>query len=149
MLSYDTPLRECYFAPSSAFGATTESQQWIGPKGLTGWVRDIMVYITASMVGTTTVPEITVGSSEGATTYARFRLGTTAIAGYTTATAVRRASIVAADNWDNASLADFAGHVLMRTAVIPADTIFFISRVAGVGGTPAGTGPSWVWIDWY
>jgi hypothetical protein len=113
-------------------------------------VRDIDVYITASMVGTTTVPEICVGSSQGDASYARFRLGTAVGTGYA-ATAPRRASVVGGFTLEDGTpvYEDYTGHVKMATAVIPADTAFFISRVAGTGGSPAGTGSSRVIIDWY
>lgn len=140
---------EFYAQPSSAFGATTETQTYMGPKGKQGYVRDIDIDITADMVGTTTVPEIMVGTASGLSEYARFRLGTTAILGYTSAAGPRRASVVAggAKNFD-----DFAGHVKLGSDVsatrIPADTAFVITRKLGVGGTPAGTGRSRVIIDW-
>jgi hypothetical protein len=150
MTTYDDPIREIYVQPSSAFGATTESTQYMGPKGKVGRVRDIDVYITATMVGTTTVPEICVGTSAGDPSYARFRLGTTAIAGYA-ATAPFRASVIGGNTIDDGTpvYEDYTGHVKLATAVIPADTAFFISRVAGTGGVPAGTGPSRVIIDWF
>lgn len=151
MTSYDNPQTEIYIAPSSAFGAATESQRYFGPKGKVGYVRDIDIHITADMVGTTTVPEIAVGATQGAAEYARFRLGTTLILGYTIAAGPRRASQVAGTPPPKSGLAfeDFVGHVKLGTALIPADTAFYISRVAGVGGAPAGTGPSRVIIDWF
>src|SRR5882724_5033911 len=100
-MSYDVPAaRETYVFPSSAFGATTENRKFIGPKGKKGTVRDIRTYITADMVGTTTVPEINVGSAAsdaGAVVaeYARHRLGTTAILGNTAAGTPYRARALA------------------------------------------------------
>jgi hypothetical protein len=150
MPTYDMPQREEYVAVSSAFGATTESQQFMGPKGKKGLVRDIDVYLTATCVGTTTVPEICVGTSQGNSAYGRFRLGTAAGTGYA-ATAPFRASVVGGNTTqdDSTSYEDYAGHVMLGTAYIPADTAFFISRVAGTGGSPAGTGSSRVIIDWF
>lgn len=154
-MSYEHPRTEIYQQPSSAFGATTESAQYRGPKGMKGQVRDICVYLTAAAVGTTTVPEIAVGTAAGLSEYARFRLGTTAIAGYATFPAPYRASVIAGDSQYGFSLLeDFAGHVKMSAAYtpaayIPADAIFFISRVAGTGGSPAGTGSSFVIVDWF
>lgn len=148
---YDEPVRERYTIPSVAFGATTTSQSWQGPKGKKGIVRDITVHITASMVGTTTVPEVTVGASAGTPTYARFRLGTTAIAGYTTGqSAVRRATseIGNKGNGGTQVLNDYSGHVALGTDYLPADTVFVVSGVQGVGGTPAGTGIIHVDVDW-
>ena len=156
MPTYDNAWREIYVQPSSAFGATTESSQYYGPKGKKGLVVDIDVYVTASMVGTTTVPEIAVGTAAAVAAgttfreYALFKLGTTAIAGYTL-TAPYRASTVGGNTTmdDTPVYEDFTGHVRLRTTLIPADTIFFITRVAGTGGAPAGTGPSRVIIDWF
>ncbi len=156
-VTYDAPQREEYFQPSAAFGATTDNFVYIGPKGKKGLVRDVEVYITADMVGTTTVPEVTIGTATTLVEYGRFRLGTTAAAGYTSAGGPRRASVVA--NNTNATSAtgevtkdvyeDFTGHVKMATSFIPADTAFTVSRKLGVGGTPAGTGASKVTIEWF
>jgi hypothetical protein len=147
MPTYDSPRTEIYIQPASAFGATTESTVWQTPaypapmSANYGFVRDIDVATpSADMVGTTTVPEITVGVSAGATEYARFRLGTTATAGYTTAQGPRRASRIASA---------YTGHVELSKARIPASANFFISRVAGTGGSPAGNAVSRVIIDWF
>lgn len=150
MATYDSPITEEYYIPSAAFGATTDAMRIVGPKGRKGYVRDIMVDITASMVGTTTVPEIVVGATSGASEYARFRLGTSATSGYA-ATAVFRASQVGGNTLQDATpvYEDYTGHVKMATAPIPADTQVFITRVAGVGGTPAGTGAVRVTVDWF
>ncbi len=130
-MSYDNPSkRETYVFPSSAFGATTENRKFLSPKGKKGTVRDIRTYITADMVGTTTVPEINVGASAGSSEYARHRLGTTAILGNTAAGTPYRARALAegAAGWPGGpplSLIDYAGHVLLEIAKIPADTAFF------------------------
>ena len=157
-MSYDNPQKETYVFPSSAFGATTESRAIKGPKGKKGIVRDIRTYLTADCVGTTTVPEINVGSAAsdaGAikAEYARHRLGTTAIAGNSAAGTPYRARALTATAQGNTggvppALNDFAGHVALETALIPADTVFYISRIKGVGGVPAGTGITEVDIDW-
>jgi hypothetical protein len=47
------------------------------------------------------------------------------------------------------TLTDFTGHVLLETDYIPADTIFFITLIEGVGGSPAGAGNVWVEVDWF
>jgi len=158
-MSYDNGVTETYVFPSSAFGATTESRKILGPKGKKGLVRDIRTYITADMVGTTTVPEVNVGtaaSDSGAIVaeYARHRLGTTAILGNTAAGTPYRARALTATAQNNTggippALSDFTAHVLLETAYIPADTAFFISRIKGVGGTPAGTGITEVDVQWW
>lgn len=157
-MSYDNPKTETYFFPSSAFGATTESRKILGPKGKKGLVRDIRTYLTADCVGTTTVPEINVGSAASVvgtlkTEYARHRLGTTAILGNTAAGTPYRARALTENaagrtGGSPPALNDFTGHVALETAYIPADTAFFITRVAGSGGSPAGTGITEVDIDW-
>lgn len=158
-MSYDTPQKEVYVFPSSAFGATTESRAIKGPTGKKGLVRDIRTYITADMVGTTTVPEINIGtaaSDAGAikAEYARHRLGTTAIAGNTAAGTPYRARALCDAAQGNTGgkppeLQDFTDHVKLETDFIPADTVFYISRVKGVGGSAAGTGITEVEIDWF
>lgn len=148
-MSYDQPQREVYAIPSGAFGATTAAFQFIGPPGKVGVVRDIAIEPTADFVGTTTVPEIAVGAASSGTDYARFRLGTTAILGYTSAAGPRRARSLVTGNPTPPVLSDFAGHVALETARMPADTKFFITGIAGVGGSPAGTARYEVIIDWY
>lgn len=145
---YDNPQTEVYIQPSSAFGATTEIQTHIGPKGKKGLVRDIEVDITADMVGTTTVPEINVGTASGDVSYARYRLGSAAGAGYAAAATPKRARQEGVSGIPPVK-SDFAGHVALETAMIPADTAFVITRKAGTGGVPAGTGRSRVTIDWF
>ena len=148
-MSYDAPIRERFVLPSAAYGATTASQKIRSPKGLTGIVRDITVIPTADCVGTTTVPEVAVGATQGAAEYARFRLGTAAGTGYTSAQGVRRARALATTTTTPPTLTDFAGHVLLETARIPADTDVFVSGVAGTGGTPAGTFVAYVDVEWF
>lgn len=154
MSTYDVPQRERYYLPSAAYGATTASKTIIGPKGKKGLVREILFMPSADLVGTTTVPEITVGSAAGLVEYARFRLGTTAILGYTAAAGPRRARALTESAAGNTGgippvLSDFTGHVALETASIPADTAFVISGKAGVGGTIAGTFEGYVEIDWF
>jgi hypothetical protein len=154
-MAYDTPQKVRYDLAGGVivqFGAAGETiaYQFKGPPGKKGLVRDIEIQITETMVGTTTVPEIVVGATSSATEYARFRLGTSAISGYATSTAVRRARTLAAPNSTGKyTLTDFTGHVLLETDYIPADTIFFITLIEGVGGTPAGAGNVWVEVDWF
>lgn len=153
-MSYDNPIKLTYSMPSAAFGAGAVNTKFKGPPGKTGYVRDIRVEATADFVGTTTVPEVAVGASAGSAEYARLRLGTSATAGVTAANSpYNAASLVAAAPGNTGgvprALADFAGHVQLETARLPADTAFFISGVAGVGGAPAGTGRYEVDIEWF
>lgn len=145
------------------FGADNETVSYtlIGPKGKKGIVRDIMIHITEAMVGTTTVPEILVEATASALlavvgTYARFRLGTSATAGYTTSPAVRRASAyvnsykeVAAATLPGKQSTLFSEHVALEKAYIPADTAFIITLLAGSGGSETGAGQVCVEIDWF
>lgn len=147
---YDEAVREYVSIPSTAFGAAsgTATRKHIGPKGKKGLVRDIYLDITVAMVGTTTVPEIDVGTASGDYSYARFRLGSAAGTGYGTGS--KRASQVAGfkGNGQNLTYEDFTGHVKMATDYIPADTEFVITAAEGVGGSPAGTAVTTVVIDW-
>lgn len=146
---YNQPQTEVLTLPSSAFGATTGTFNYIGPKGKEGHVEDIIVDITADMVGTTTVPEVDVGTASGDTTYAQYRLGTSATAGYTAASTPKRASQEAWTGNPPVTLSDFAGHVALNKARIPKDTAFVITLKAGTGGTPAGTAKVYVVIKWW
>lgn len=155
-MSYETATRESYSFLDATFGATSVVHNIIGPKGHVGFVRDIMVDVATSLVGTTTVPEIDVGISSGDTTYGRYRLGTAVGTGL--GTGVARASQEAALTGNPPrTLADFAGHVMLDggplsgalpAGRIPKDTALVITNKAGVGGTPAGGGLVTVVIDW-
>lgn len=149
--TYDKPHVEMYGLPSSAFGATTATRTVIGPKGKRGKVVDILVDITADMVGTTTVPEIDVGSASGLVEYARYRLGTTAILGYLAAATPKRATQEGLSTKLGTAphLSDYAGHVALETAELPKDTAFVITAKQGSGGSPAGTGTAVIVVEWY
>lgn len=160
MPTYDSPYREVYEIPSAAFGATTASLKFQGPPGKVGLVRDITVEASADMVGTTTVPEVDVGSAASTaggtlyTEYARFRLGSAVGTGYTAANSPFRARTLAQNAQGRTgssppALSDYAGHIALETARIPADTAFVISTVAGVGGVPAGTARVEVTVEWF
>lgn len=99
---------------SEAFGGTAVTHQIIGPKGCVGFVRDLMVELTVSGVGSTTVPELMVGISSGDSTFGRYRLGTSATAAYSTG--MHRAGaegLVVNTNNAGRQLADFTGHVVL------------------------------------
>ncbi len=147
-VSYASPIRREYKSAVGAFGATTASEKYIGPKGRKGVVRDIEVYLTADAVGATTVPEVQVGTTSGDVAYARLRLGTSATVG-TVATATPISAKALCTGSTLTTYEDFTGHVKLETAQIPADTAFTITMLAGTGGSPAGTGYSKVYIDWF
>ena len=119
MTAYDTPIREQYSIVASAFGATTAIKAFQGPPGKKGLVRDIRVGLTAAAVGTTSVPEVCVGTSATVadSTYARFRLGTTAILGYAAGEYRARSLCQNAQGrtgaWP-AQLSDFANHITLE-----------------------------------
>jgi hypothetical protein len=154
----DTPIQ---------FGADGESKSYayIGPPGKKGLVRDIEVRITEDMVGTTTVPEVGVGDAPSDlgsldNEYGRFRLGSTIILGYLTTTftngIVRASSLVdgyprepGATTLPGRQSVDYAEHVVLEKAFIPADTSFFVSLVPGSGGSETGAGMVAVEIDWF
>jgi hypothetical protein len=153
MSTYDKPQTEVYYIPSFAFGNSTATKTLKGPKGKKGVVRDIIMIPSADMVGTTTVPELDVGSASGLVEYARFRLGSTAILGYTAAAGIQRAAALVSGPANTGGIPpvqnDFAGHVALETSSIPADTAFVVTSKAGVGGAPAGTAEFYVQIDWF
>ena len=146
---YANPETISYESATGAFGATTASKSYIGPKGRKGLVRDIEVFLTADAVGTTTVPEVTVGTAVGTSEYARYRLGTAPAAGLPAASTPVRARSAVVGNPTPPVLNDYVGHVALETALIPADTPFVITGKAGTGGSPAGTGTHRVEIDWF
>lgn len=167
--TYDVPSRERYALLGSAFGAAVASRTLMA-QGRKGLVKDIVLTVTAAMVGTTSVPEIRVGTAQGDNSFARWILGTTATAGI--ATGAYRASVLLSSASGRTGgkapqLNDFANHLMLEgnngngtvsTAAqdtitnfcyLPASTAFFITGVAGVGGTPAGTADVYVDIDWF
>lgn len=146
---YANPQVEVITIPSNAFGNSTATFNYIGPFGREGHVEDIVVDITANMVGTTTVPEVDVGTASGDTSYARYRLGSAAGTGYTVASTPKRASQEAWTGNPPITLSDFAGHVALNTARIPKNTAFVITLKAGTGGAPAGTATVYVVIKWF
>jgi hypothetical protein len=148
---YETrPEIEWYTIPSVAWGNSTKTFNLIGPKGRRGIVYDILVDITADMVGTSTVPEVDVGLTSGSVEYARYRLGSSATSGYTAASTPKRATQEAlVTQVQPPVLTDFAGHVALETAFIPKDTAFMITLKAGTGGSPAGTSTTYVGIKWF
>ena len=120
--SYDAPQTELYALPNQAFGSSTRTFSLISPKGKRGLVKDITVDITADMVGTTTVPEVDVGTTSGDASYARYRLGSSATSGYTAAGGVKRATQEAITGNPPPTLSDYSGHVALEKAFIPKDT---------------------------
>lgn len=159
-MSYDKPQTREYIYTDATFGATSVVHNAISPKGCVGYVRDISVDVTTSLVGTTTVPEIQVGKSSGDSTYGRYRLGSTASLGYDVGIhlASQEATIIGNPPRNSQSYAhrvELDGYPLDSTnnrqplGRIPADTAFTIVALAGVGGTPAGAGNIRVTIEWH
>jgi len=146
-MAYDLPIRETYGEALGSILITAASTMTvISPKGCVGFVRDLIAEVTTSIAATTAVPELAVGTSSGDTTYGRHRLGTTASTGY--AAGVHRASQKAWTGNPPRTLADFAGHVELEKARIPADTAITLTVVPGTGGTVTGNiRPLWV-IEW-
>jgi hypothetical protein len=111
-LSYELSDNEFYSWPEATTWAATSVVRYIaGPRGKVGLVRDLIVEVTTSMVGTTTVPELQLGISSGDFTYGRFRLGTATATGYNTG--VWRASQQLIVGNPPRTFADFAGHVVL------------------------------------
>ena len=111
-MAYDISDVELYqWAESATFAATAVVHYVVGPRGKVGFVRDIMIDITTSMVGTTAPPEIDIGISSGDYTYGRYILGTNTSTGYNVGP--YRASAEAITGNPPRTLADFAGHVVL------------------------------------
>lgn len=158
-MAYENPQITEYIFNDATFGATAVTHNGIGPKGCTGYVRDIEVDIATSLVGSTTVPEIMIGVSSGDSTYGRYRLGSTLSLGY--GTGVKRASQEAITGNPPRNLQDFAHHVELDgypldstnnrqpLGRIPKDTAFVVTCQLGVGGSPAGGGNVRIKIEWH
>ncbi|MBV8755408.1 MAG: hypothetical protein JO328_21350 [Hyphomicrobiales bacterium] len=144
---YGVPQTEVVCLNNQNFGNSTLTFNYIGPFGREGHVEDIVADVSTAMVGTTTVPEIDVGTASGDTTYAQYRLGTAAGAGY--ATGVHRAQQEAWTGNPPITLSDFAGHVALNKTRIPKNTAFVITLKAGTGGAPAGVANVYVVIKWF
>jgi hypothetical protein len=111
-MAYDVSDLEMFeWAESSTWAATSVVHYLVGPRGKVGFVRDMMVDVTTSMVGTTSVPELQVGISSGDSTFGRYRLGTATATGYNTGP--YRASAEAITGNPPRTLADFTGHVIL------------------------------------
>lgn len=140
-MSYDQSDNELWqWAEDATFGATGVTHQIMGPKGKVGFVRDIIVDVTTSLVGTTTVPEVQVGISSGDFTFGRYRLGTAATTGY--ATGMHRAAMEPITGNPPRTLADFTGHVVLDGGPLTSSGI-----AGGSYGTvvPAGRIPAGPW----
>jgi hypothetical protein len=164
-MSYDLPDTETYVFTDATFGATTVSHNIEGPKGKVGFVRDIEVDVTTALVGTTSVPEINIGTASTDSTYGRYRLGTNVSTGY--GTGVHRASQEAIVGNPPRTLSDFTSHVVLDggplgtsgsvgggtwstvnpAGRIPANTAAVITCRAGTGAA-AGGGTVRVKIQW-
>jgi hypothetical protein len=111
-MSYEQSDVELYqWGQDATFGATSVTHYIVGPRGKSGFVRDIEADVTTSLVGTTTVPEIAIGISGGDATYGRYRLGTTVSNGY--AVGFYRASAETITGNPPRALSDYAGHVIL------------------------------------
>lgn len=170
-VGYDGAATERYSLLGFAFGAGTASRTFLGAPGKKGLVRDIVANVTTAMVGTTTVPELRVGTAASDGSFARWRMGTTAILGLGTGAFRARTLCANAQGRTGAGAAqlnDFTNHIALEGnngtggggavtnasdtlgyAFLAADTAFFITGVAGTGGSPAGTVDAYVDIDWW
>lgn len=111
-MSYELPDQITYeWGQDATFGGTSVSHFIVGPRGKAGFVRDIMVDVTTSLVGTSAVPEIAIGISAGDATYGRYRLGTAIGTGLGVGTYA--ASNEAITGNPPRTLGDFAGHVVL------------------------------------
>lgn len=113
-MAYENADMEEYTYIDATFGGTAVTHQIIGPRGKVGFVRDMSVDVSTSLVGTTTVPEIDVGISSGDATYGRYRLGIAASgANQAYTVGMHRASEEAWTGNPPRTFADYAGHVVL------------------------------------
>jgi hypothetical protein len=126
-----------------------------GPPGKKGLVKDILVSVSTTLVGTTTVPEVNVGTARATPVRSLPSMPASVSApprrlGYdtTTGAALRARSLATTiTSTGKPTLTDYTAHILLETDYIPKDTAFFISLVKGVGSA-AGAGDVYVFIDW-
>lgn len=148
-MAYDTPTTQDYGPELGTITLTSGASLNIrGPRGKKGLVRDIEVDVTTS-INATTVSEVDVGISSADASYGRFRLGTTVSTGY--GTGVKRASVVAGASpgqvgTNPVTYNDFANHVEIMKALIPADTDIVLSTTIA---SSAGAGRVRVRIAWF
>lgn len=138
-MSYESSKVERYsWAEDATFAATAVVHNIMGPKGKVGFVRDIQVEVTTSLVGTTSVPEVCVGISSGDYTYGRYRLGTGLTTGY--GLGVHRASDEAINGNPPRVATDFASHVVLDGGPLTSAGIAggSYSTVVPAGRIPAG-----------
>jgi hypothetical protein len=167
--NYSDPVAERYVTlGATAFnGGTAVLGSWLGYPGKKGIVRDILARVTTGMAGTTSVPEVRVGTASSDNSFARWLLGTTAILGLVAGTYRARTlcqNAAGRTGGTATQLQDFAHHITLEGndgggtvsnaadtrgfAYIQADTAFFITGIVGVG-TPAGVADVYVDIDWW
>jgi hypothetical protein len=135
-MAYDQSDTEEFSYTDATFGGTTVTHQIIGPKGAVGFVEDISVDVTTSLVGTTTVPEIDIGISSGDATYGRYRLGITAGGanqGYTLG--MHRASEEPWTGNPPRTFADYTGHVVLDGGPLDSNQRVPLGRIPA-GGMP-------------
>ena len=139
-MNYNEPQTETYTFPNLAFGNNTATFNLIGPKGRRGLVKDIIVDISLGMVGTSSVPEIDVGTTSGDVSYAQYRLGTSPILGYTSTSTPKRATQEAITGNPPPALNDFPGHVALEKSPMSLSRIntrtIIMARPDADGSTP-------------
>jgi hypothetical protein len=141
-MAYDISDVELWQFPEAAtWAATSVTHMIVGPRGKVGFLRDVMVEVTTSMVGTTTVPEVMVGISSGDFTYGRYRLGTATATGYNTGPVRASAELITGNPPRTGT--DFASHVVLDGGPLTSSGI-----AGGSYGTvvPKGRIPASGWV---
>lgn len=108
---YDWAEVTAWASGAGATGAAAINKYIVGPRGKVGFVRDMIVEVTTSMVGTTSVAELQIGISSGDYTYGRYRLGTGAATGYVSGTYRASAELITGNPPRTAT--DYSGHVVL------------------------------------
>jgi hypothetical protein len=138
-MSYENPRRVSYSYPAISF-ATLTTRTFRTPKGMRGRVGFASLAVTTNFVGTTTPAALQVGDGVTANKYLDLAAGTAAAP-------TQAGSGVAAN--DLASGLKTVPAAASPLPYLEADTVYTVTFVAGVGGTPAGVADSLIMVDYF
>lgn len=119
-----------YTWPEHDFGAGAGAKSFQGPAGLTGRLRDILVFCTETFTQDTTQGKVQIGTSGDADAYALANLGLLADTD---------TFVASKDDTD----------WLLTDAALPADTQIEVVFTDPTGGTPAGKGSVMIIVEWF
>lgn len=137
---YDNAERKVYDLGLRDFagGAVVDIPAIVGPAGKRGRVVGMAVQLTEAVVGTSTAPTLTAGSSAGDASYGTLTLPNTTAVG----------ALINEDN-DTDALPDFVSGTASGNTEVPADGSIYARCTLAVGGTITGQGNVQLTVDWY